>query len=128
MVSRGARHFIFLSRSGADKPEAAGLIDELQELARSKHTDLTVQVIRGDVSVRDDVGRAVSSAIKPIKGVVQAAMVLKVCIIALYPYKRLFTNSMCSNRTNCFQKCHSMTSTRWFTEDARQHTLARASD
>lgn len=112
MVSRGARHFIFLSRSGADKPEAAALVDELRELARSKHTDLTVQVIRGDVSVRDDVGRAVLSAIKPIKGVVQAAMVLKVCIIALYPYTRLFTNSMCSNRTNCFQKCHSMTSTR----------------
>ena len=91
MVSRGARHFIFLSRSGADKPEAAALVKELQELARSKHTNLTVQVIRGDVSVRDDVGRAVSSATKPIKGVVQAAMVLKVCIIviALYSWMRL---------------------------------------
>jgi hypothetical protein len=112
MVSRGARHFIFLSRSGADKPEAAALVEELHELTRSKHTDLTVQVVRGDVSVKDDVGRAVSSATKPIKGVVQAAMVLKVCLIALYPYMRLLTNSMCSNRTNCSQKCHSMTSTR----------------
>lgn len=80
MVARGARHFIFLSRSGADKPEAAALLEELYELARSQHPDLTVRVIRGDVSIRDDVSRAISSATKPIKGVVQAAMVLKVRI------------------------------------------------
>ena len=78
MVSRGARHFIFLSRSGADKPEAAALVYELHELARSKYPDLSVQVVRGDVSVREDVSRAISCATKPIKGVVQAAMVLKV--------------------------------------------------
>jgi hypothetical protein len=78
MVSRGARHFIFLSRSGADKPEAAALVNELHEVARSKYPELSVQVIRGDVSVRDDVQRAISCATKPIKGVVQAAMVLKV--------------------------------------------------
>ena len=78
MASRGARHFIFLSRSGADKPEAAALVNELREVARSKYPDLSVQVIRGDVSVRDDVQRAISCDTKPIKGVVQAAMVLKV--------------------------------------------------
>jgi hypothetical protein len=78
MVSRGARHFIFLSRSGADKPEAAALVNELHKVARSKYPELSVQVIRGDVSVRDDVQRAISCATKPIKGVVQAAMVLKV--------------------------------------------------
>ncbi|GAB1196570.1 hypothetical protein APSETT444_005842 [Aspergillus pseudonomiae] len=77
MVSRGARHFIFLSRSGADKPEAAALVKELHELTRSQYLDLTVQVVRGDVSIRDDVSRAISCATKPIKGVVQAAMVLK---------------------------------------------------
>lgn len=81
MVSRGARHFIFLSRSGADKPEAAALVNELHELSRSKYPDLSVQVIRGDVSVREDVSRAISCATKPIKGVVQAAMVLKVFFI-----------------------------------------------
>ena len=78
MVSRGARNFIFLSRSGTDKPEAAALVEELHELARATYPDLSVQVIRGDVSVRDDVARAISCAKKPIKGVVQAAMVLKV--------------------------------------------------
>jgi len=78
MVSRGARHFVFLSRSGTDKREAAELIDELHELSRSKYPGLSVQVVRGDVSVREDVRRAISHATKPIKGVVQAAMVLKV--------------------------------------------------
>ncbi|KAF3010651.1 hypothetical protein E8E13_004678 [Curvularia kusanoi] len=77
MTARGARHFIFLSRSGADKPEAAALLEELHELARSQHPDLTAKVIRGDVSIRDDVSRAISSASKPTKGVVQVAMVLK---------------------------------------------------
>ena len=81
MVSRGARHFIFLSRSGADKPAAAELVNELHELARTEYPDLTVQVVRGDVSIREDVSKAIACATKPIKGVVQAAMVLKVCSI-----------------------------------------------
>lgn len=86
MVSRGARHFIFLSRSGAGKPEAAALVQELHELTRSQHLDLTVQVVRGDISIKDDISRAISCATKLIKGVVQAAMVLKVrFIIPLYP-------------------------------------------
>lgn len=80
MVSRGARHFIFLSRSGADKPEAAALVEELHEIRRSQYPDMSIQVIRGDVSIRDDVSRAISCATNPIKGVVQAAMVLKVRI------------------------------------------------
>ncbi|CAG8380102.1 unnamed protein product [Penicillium salamii] len=77
MASRGARHFIFLSRSGADKPEAAALVQELQELTWTQYAGLTVQVVRGDVSIREDVNRAILSAKHPIKGVVQAAMVLK---------------------------------------------------
>lgn len=78
MVSRGARHFVFLSRSGADKPEAAAVVQELRELTWAQYPDLTVQVVRGDVSIRKDVSRAISCAKHPIKGVVQAAMVLKV--------------------------------------------------
>ena len=78
MVSRGARHFVFLSRSGADKPEAAALVQELRELTWAQYPDLTVQVVRGDVSIREDVNRAICCAKHPIKGVVQAAMVLKV--------------------------------------------------
>jgi hypothetical protein len=74
MTTRGARKFIFLSRSGADKPEAAALVRELQESFK----DISIQVFRGDVSVRGDVEKAISLATSPIRGVVQAAMFLKV--------------------------------------------------
>jgi hypothetical protein len=47
MTTRGARKFIFLSRSGADKPEAAALIREL----RDSFKEISIQVVRGDVSV-----------------------------------------------------------------------------
>lgn len=61
-------------------------LQELHELTRSQHLDLTVQVVRGDISIGDDISRAISCATKLIKGVVQAAMVLKVrFIIPLYP-------------------------------------------
>ncbi|RMZ42526.1 hypothetical protein AFCA_009950 [Aspergillus flavus] len=52
-------------------------LQELHELTRSQHLDLTVQVVRGDISIGDDISRAISCATKLIKGVVQAAMVLK---------------------------------------------------
>ncbi|KAL8284313.1 hypothetical protein RB600_008942 [Gaeumannomyces tritici] len=50
MMERGARDFVFLSRSGAEKPEAAKLIKTLQGAGRCKHF---------------------------VKGVVHAAMVLQ---------------------------------------------------
>ncbi|RDI84031.1 hypothetical protein Vi05172_g6068 [Venturia inaequalis] len=77
MIARGARHLIFLSRSGADKPEAAALAAELTELARTDCPGLYIDIVRGDVSRRDDVSKAIAAAKFPIKGVVQAAMVLK---------------------------------------------------
>lgn len=80
MIARGARNFIFLSRSAADKPEAAELVRELDDMSKHKHR-LNIHVVRGDVSDREDVQRAISYAEgAPIKGVVQAAMVLKVRI------------------------------------------------
>ncbi|KAK3994454.1 hypothetical protein QBC44DRAFT_286263 [Cladorrhinum sp. PSN332] len=82
MVSRGARHFIFLSRSGADKAEAASTVAELEYLSTVQNLGLTIQVVRGDVSKRQDVAAAITSAKFPIKGVVQAAMVLKDALFA----------------------------------------------
>ena len=78
MVARGARHFIFLSRSGADKPEAASLIKDLEEYSRRDELNMTIQTVRGDVAKREDVARAVHAAGTPFKGVIQAAMVLRV--------------------------------------------------
>ncbi|KAK6859116.1 hypothetical protein PG995_004969 [Apiospora arundinis] len=71
MISRGARNFVFLSRSGADKPEAAALAADLRKMA-----GVTIQIVRGDVTKRQDVAAAIAEAKHPIKGVVQAAMVL----------------------------------------------------
>ncbi|CAH0024877.1 unnamed protein product [Clonostachys rhizophaga] len=73
MMEKGARNFSFLSRSGADAPAAARLISDL-ETAGAR-----VDVVRGDVSVQADVKRAVAAipSDRPLRGVIQAAMVLR---------------------------------------------------
>lgn len=78
MLSRGARNLVFLSRSGIDKPEAVKFIHELENIGRKDAEKITVVVIRGDVSDRADVYRAISMAPTPIRGVMQQAMVLAV--------------------------------------------------
>ena len=88
MVAQGACHFIFLSRSGSDKPEAAKLVRELEEIAARKG-GMSVTVVRGDVSHRGDVDRAIAMAKTPIRGVMQQAMYLKV----RPPPQRLRTNA-----------------------------------
>ncbi|GLA42609.1 putative PKS/NRPS-like protein biosynthetic cluster [Aspergillus niger] len=70
MISCGARRFIFLSRSGINKPEAKNLVEYLQ--AQGAY----VTVIRGDVCRYEDVERAVEARDYPIGGVIQAAMAL----------------------------------------------------
>ena len=74
MLQKGARSFLFLSRSGTDSEQAATLTNHL-EVAGAR-----VIVVRGDASVREDVERAVKAAPteQPIRGVIQAAMVLRV--------------------------------------------------
>ncbi|UJO24026.1 Prosolanapyrone synthase [Fulvia fulva] len=79
MISRGARHLTFLSRSAADKPEAASLVQELAELAEREMPDLQFDIVRGDVSNAQHVKKTVdiAAAQGPIRGVIHAAMVLK---------------------------------------------------
>lgn len=74
MMRKGARNFAFLSRSGADSRQASALVEGL------KAAGATVQVFRGDAGVREDVENAIQSvpADRPIRGVIQAAMVLRV--------------------------------------------------
>ncbi|KAI1311169.1 putative polyketide synthase [Xylaria venustula] len=71
MVERGARHLVFLSRSGIAKPEAAGMVQEL--LA----ADADPEVISCDVTDRKALLSVVEkvSERRPIKGVIHAAMV-----------------------------------------------------
>ncbi|KAL7625333.1 hypothetical protein AAE478_004549 [Parahypoxylon ruwenzoriense] len=73
MMERGARHFAFISRSGADKPEAALLIESI------KASGASTKVYRADASNEEAVRQVVASlqAERPIRGVVHGAMVLK---------------------------------------------------
>ncbi|KAI1775109.1 polyketide synthase-like protein [Hypoxylon cercidicola] len=71
MMSRGARRFVFLQRSGCDKPGAQEFVDGL----RRDGAHLTV--VKGDVAIFDDVAASVAACKAlggPLGGVVQAAM------------------------------------------------------
>ena len=83
MANRGARHFVFLSRSGAEKPDAVALLKELESYSQRHDVDITVQVVCGNVSVSEDVNKAVAAAKMPIKGVIHAAAVFQAYIF--YP-------------------------------------------
>ncbi|KAI1125169.1 hypothetical protein F5Y10DRAFT_247824 [Nemania abortiva] len=74
MMERGARHFAFISRSGASKPEAARVIENIQ-----KCPGTSTRVYRADASDEVAVQCIIYSlqAERPIRGVVHAAMVLK---------------------------------------------------
>ena len=72
MVERGARHLIFFSRSAGSVTSEDPYIKELAALGCS------VQTFSGSVSNLSDVKRVISSAAKPIAGVLQASMVLSV--------------------------------------------------
>ncbi|KAK7738594.1 Type I Iterative PKS [Diatrype stigma] len=82
MVSRGARNFVFLGRSGTDKPSARKLITRLQK------SGATAEVVRGDVSQAADVEAAVKHCVNmglKIGGVVQAAMGLHEALFTRMP-------------------------------------------
>jgi acyl transferase domain-containing protein len=72
IVARGARDLIFLSRSGSQSAEVDRFLEELQ----LQH--VSVKVVKGDVSRIEDVKRAIDSSTKPVKGVVQGALSLRV--------------------------------------------------
>ncbi|KAI1338294.1 putative polyketide synthase [Xylariaceae sp. FL0016] len=73
MVELGARHFAFISRTGADKPEAALVIRSVEESGAS------ARVFRADASVEEAVRKVAVevNAEYPIRGVIHAAMVLQ---------------------------------------------------
>lgn len=72
---------MFISRSGADKLEAAQLIDSITKAGAIP------QVFYGDASNDDDVSRVIEAVTRErkIKGVVHAAMVLEVGSSRFYP-------------------------------------------
>ena len=93
IVQRGAKHLAFMSRSGASKPLAASLIRRLEKQG------VKVMMFKSDVANRKDV-EALKERIDhsyPIRGIVNAAMVLDVSI---RPGIRMIQVTKCS-RTGC---------------------------
>ena len=80
MSERGAKHFAFISRSGADKPEATRLVESLHRSGAS------TQVFRADASDEEAVRRIVLklNAEGPVRGAVHAATVLKVSLLSCF--------------------------------------------
>ncbi|KAI1444204.1 putative polyketide synthase [Annulohypoxylon stygium] len=74
MLSRGARKFVFVGRSGTEKPAAKRLVENLEKAGAS------CIVIKGNVTNEEDMMRAVAAAPAPLGGVVQAAMGLNEAI------------------------------------------------
>jgi NAD(P)-dependent dehydrogenase (short-subunit alcohol dehydrogenase family) len=75
LISRGARHIVLLSRKDTVSAEVAQLIEESQQLGASIH------VKRCDAAEKDDVDNLLAElaqTLPPIRGVIHAAMVLKV--------------------------------------------------
>lgn len=72
MVERGAKHLAFFSRSRCFNVETQNFLTDLR--ARGVEVDM----LHGDVASLSDVQRAVAACKKPIKGVVQGALALKV--------------------------------------------------
>jgi hypothetical protein len=77
MVERGARHLVFISRTGVTSPAAT------EHVKRLKGIGVQVTVIEGDVSVLEDVERTVKSIELPIAGVIHAAIHLDVRDLAI---------------------------------------------
>ncbi|CAK1367605.1 unnamed protein product [Cercospora beticola] len=71
MVEHGAKHLILFSRTAGSKPEHTLFLDEMRAMGAVCRT------IAGDVTRRADVKAAIDAAVMPIKGVMQATMVLK---------------------------------------------------
>lgn len=88
MMNRGARHFVFVGRSGADKPSARQLVTRLEEAGAH------VTVVRGDVSKAADIIAAVETCVangRRIGGVVQAAMGLHEALFTRMPVEAWHT-------------------------------------
>ena len=71
MVRKGARKLAFLSRSGADRPEAAATVQWLQT------RDVQVKVFKADVTDYQSVKNCIDELGSNLAGVFQAAMVLQ---------------------------------------------------
>ncbi|KAH8424223.1 uncharacterized protein LDX57_001981 [Aspergillus melleus] len=71
MLEKGARHLVFMSRSGLESSKNREFIQDLESQG-----DCHITTVTGDVTSANDVARAVSGATRPLAGVMQLSMVL----------------------------------------------------
>lgn len=86
LVDRGARHLILLSRSGAQSQAAISLVEELQAKG------VRVETPACDVAVASSLSAVLAGCavtMPPIRGCIQASMVLRVCLLFLRMPRRL---------------------------------------
>lgn len=72
LARSGARHLIIMSRSGGHDERSQRVIKDLEALGAR------VQIAKGDVSDLNDTTRVFKESYRPIKGIIQGAMVLRV--------------------------------------------------
>jgi KR domain/Zinc-binding dehydrogenase len=72
MITRGARKFVFLGRSGLDKAPARRLVENLEQ------NGADCRVVRGDVCSQSDIQAVMDQVDGLVGGVIQAAMGLNV--------------------------------------------------
>ncbi|EPE33257.1 NAD(P)-binding Rossmann-fold containing protein [Glarea lozoyensis ATCC 20868] len=80
MIERGARHFIYLSRSAGSEKD----LPFIQELEAQK---CSIQTIAGSVANMADVKRAIAAAKSPIGGILQMSMVLRDQLFAEHDFE-----------------------------------------
>lgn len=76
LVQQGARHVVMASRSGLHGGEIRSLVDEFNALGAS------LNFYSCDIANQDELKRVIdtdAASMPPICGVIQAAMVLRVC-------------------------------------------------
>lgn len=115
MVSRGAKNFILLSRSGPKGKEAIDLIEEL------KSHGVKIAAPPCDVSIEDELSTTIEnyrSTMPPVRGCIQASMFLKVSFYLHFSTKlNLLTfltgRALRESDPARFQRSHQTESTRF---------------
>lgn len=72
LAQHGAKHLVVMTRSGYADPKSQSVLKNLYALG------CQVDLMRGDVSVVEDVRRVFRASTVPIGGLIQGAMVLRV--------------------------------------------------
>jgi NADPH:quinone reductase-like Zn-dependent oxidoreductase len=92
-VAHGARNILVLSRSAASRSDSADFVKEIE----GQHEGCRVVLKNCDIAVADDLSRAFNESCRelpPVKGVIQAAMVLNVSFSSMHTAAPRLTNCL----------------------------------